>query len=112
MAASVDIDLEVKQGLLELRSEQARLRLLARLFKDGDASGSSARERIAERAQRATARCQVPAELAEPYGYDHDRRAAAARVAGAGQLARSPGRGRTACAPPKKRLTPFQRTSW
>ncbi|MEX0993742.1 MAG: LON peptidase substrate-binding domain-containing protein [Solirubrobacterales bacterium] len=35
MAASVDIGQEVKQGLLELRSEQARLRLLARLFKDG-----------------------------------------------------------------------------
>ena len=38
MAASVEIDLPVKQGLLELRSEQERLRLLARLFKDGDAS--------------------------------------------------------------------------
>jgi Lon protease-like protein len=33
MAASVDIGAEVKQGLLELRSEQARLRLLSRLFK-------------------------------------------------------------------------------
>jgi Lon protease-like protein len=33
MAATVDIGPEVKQGLLELRSEQARLRLLARLFK-------------------------------------------------------------------------------
>jgi Lon protease-like protein len=33
MAASVEIGAEVKQGLLELRSEQARLRLLSRLFK-------------------------------------------------------------------------------
>jgi Lon protease-like protein len=33
MAASVDIGFEIKQGLLELRSEQARLRLLSRLFK-------------------------------------------------------------------------------
>ena len=33
MAASVEIGTEVKQGLLELRSEQARLRLLSRLFK-------------------------------------------------------------------------------
>jgi Lon protease-like protein len=33
MAASVDIGAEIKQGLLELRSEQARLRLLSRLFK-------------------------------------------------------------------------------
>jgi Lon protease-like protein len=33
MAATVDIGPEVKQGLLELRSEQARLRLLSRLFK-------------------------------------------------------------------------------
>jgi Lon protease-like protein len=35
MAASVEIDPELKQGLLELRSEEERLRLLARLFKDG-----------------------------------------------------------------------------
>ena len=35
MAATVDIEPEVKQGLLELRSEGARLRLLARLFKAG-----------------------------------------------------------------------------
>jgi Lon protease-like protein len=33
MAASVDFGLEAKQGLLELRSEQARLRLLSRLFR-------------------------------------------------------------------------------
>jgi Lon protease-like protein len=33
MAATVDIGPEVKQGLLELRSERARLRLLSRLFK-------------------------------------------------------------------------------
>ena len=35
MAASVEIDPQLKQGLLELRSEEERLRLLARLFKDG-----------------------------------------------------------------------------
>jgi len=33
MAATVDIGPQVKQGLLEMRSEQARLRLLSRLFK-------------------------------------------------------------------------------
>jgi Lon protease-like protein len=49
MAASVDIDLEVKQGLLELRSEEARLRLLARLFKAGIKSLKRARQ-VAERA--------------------------------------------------------------
>jgi Lon protease-like protein len=49
MAASVDIDLEVKQGLLELRSEEARLRLLARLFKAGIKSIKRARD-VAERA--------------------------------------------------------------
>jgi Lon protease-like protein len=50
MASSVDIGLSVKQGLLELRSEQARLRLLARLFKDGIKRLEIAR-RIGERAQ-------------------------------------------------------------
>ena len=50
MAASVEIDLDVKQGLLELRSEPERLRLLARLFKDGVKRMEIAR-RIAERAQ-------------------------------------------------------------
>jgi Lon protease-like protein len=50
MAATVDIGLDVKQGLLELRSEQARLRLLARLFKDGLERLEIAR-RIGERAQ-------------------------------------------------------------
>jgi Lon protease-like protein len=49
MAASVDIDLDVKQGLLELRSEEARLRLLARLFKAGIKSLKRARE-VAQRA--------------------------------------------------------------
>lgn len=49
MAATVDIDLEIKQGLLELRSEEARLRLLARLFKAGIKSVERARD-VAERA--------------------------------------------------------------
>jgi Lon protease-like protein len=49
MAASVEIDLEVKQGLLELRSEEARLRLLARLFKAGIKTLKRARA-VAERA--------------------------------------------------------------
>jgi Lon protease-like protein len=49
MAATVDIDLQVKQGLLELRSEEARLRLLARLFKAGIKSLERARE-VADRA--------------------------------------------------------------
>jgi Lon protease-like protein len=49
MAATVDIDLDVKQGLLELRSEEARLDLLARLFKAGIKSVVRARE-VADRA--------------------------------------------------------------
>jgi Lon protease-like protein len=49
MAATVDIDLEVKQGLLELRSEEERLQLLARLFKAGIKSVKRARE-VSERA--------------------------------------------------------------
>jgi Lon protease-like protein len=50
MAASVDIGAEVKQGLLELRSEQARLRLLSRLFKAAMERLDVA-ERIAEHAR-------------------------------------------------------------
>ena len=50
MAASVEIDPELKQGLLELRSEEERLRMLARLFKDGIARLERARK-IAERAR-------------------------------------------------------------
>jgi Lon protease-like protein len=50
MAASVDIGTEVKQGLLELRSEQARLRLLSRLFKAAMERLDVA-ERIAEHAR-------------------------------------------------------------
>jgi len=49
MAASVEIDLDVKQGLLELRSEEERLRLLARLFKAGIKRVELARD-ISERA--------------------------------------------------------------
>jgi Lon protease-like protein len=51
MAASVEIDLEVKQGLLELRSEEARLKLLARLFKAGIKRVKMARD-IADRASK------------------------------------------------------------
>jgi Lon protease-like protein len=50
MAASIDLGMEAKQGLLELRSEQARLRLLARLFKAA-MSRLAAAERIAEHAR-------------------------------------------------------------
>jgi Lon protease-like protein len=50
MAASVEIDPELKQGLLELRSEEERLRMLARLFKDGIATLERARK-IADRAR-------------------------------------------------------------
>jgi Lon protease-like protein len=50
MAASVEIDPELKQGLLELRSEEERLKLLARLFKDGIARLERARK-IADRAR-------------------------------------------------------------
>jgi len=50
MAASVEIDPELKQGLLELRSEEERLRLLARLFKDGIKRIERARK-IADRAR-------------------------------------------------------------
>jgi hypothetical protein len=51
MAASVEIDLEVKQGLLELRSERERLQLLARLFKAGIKRVELAKD-ISERAQK------------------------------------------------------------
>jgi Lon protease-like protein len=50
MAASVEIDPELKQGLLELRSEEERLKMLARLFKDGIATLERARK-IADRAR-------------------------------------------------------------
>ncbi len=51
MAATVEIDLDVKQGLLELRSEEERLRLLARLFKAGIKRVKLARN-IADRASK------------------------------------------------------------
>jgi Lon protease-like protein len=50
MAASVEIDLQLKQGLLELRTEQERLHLLGRLLKDGMRRLEIA-EGIAERAR-------------------------------------------------------------
>jgi Lon protease-like protein len=50
MAASVEIDPELKQGLLETRSEEERLRLLARLFRDGIKRLERARH-IADRAR-------------------------------------------------------------
>jgi Lon protease-like protein len=46
MAATVDFGLEAKQGLLDLRSESARLRLVARLFR-----GAIKRLDFVERAQ-------------------------------------------------------------
>ena len=49
MAASVEIDPSLKQGLLELRSEEERLRMLAQLFKDGIKRLERARK-IADRA--------------------------------------------------------------
>ena len=51
MAATVEIDLDVKQGLLELRSEEERLSLLARLFKAGIKRVELARN-IADRASK------------------------------------------------------------
>jgi Lon protease-like protein len=50
MAASVDIGADAKQGLLELRSEASRLRLLSSLFKSAMERLDVA-ERIAEHAQ-------------------------------------------------------------
>ena len=50
MAASIEMESQLKQGLLELRSEQERLSLLARLFKDGMKRLELA-EKIAERAR-------------------------------------------------------------
>jgi Lon protease-like protein len=50
MAASVEIDPELKQGLLELRSEEERLKMLGALFKEGIARLARARK-IAERAR-------------------------------------------------------------
>ena len=46
MAATVDFGLEAKQGLLDLRSENARLRLVTRLFR-----AAERRLRLIERAQ-------------------------------------------------------------
>jgi Lon protease-like protein len=51
MAATVEIDLDVKQGLLELRSEEERLQMLARLFKAGIKRVELARD-IADRASQ------------------------------------------------------------
>jgi hypothetical protein len=51
MAATVEIDLDVKQGLLELRSEEERLQMLARLFKAGIKRVELARD-ISDRAQQ------------------------------------------------------------
>jgi Lon protease-like protein len=50
MAASVDIGADAKQGLLELRSETSRLRLLSRLFKSAMERLDVA-EKIAEHAR-------------------------------------------------------------
>jgi Lon protease-like protein len=50
MAASVDIGADAKQGLLELRSESSRMRLLSRLFKSAMERLDVA-ERIAEHAR-------------------------------------------------------------
>jgi Lon protease-like protein len=50
MAASVDIGADAKQGLLELRSETSRMRLLSRLFKSAMERLDIA-ERIAEHAR-------------------------------------------------------------
>jgi Lon protease-like protein len=50
MAASVEIDPELKQGLLELRSEEERLKMLATLFREGIIRLERARK-IAERAR-------------------------------------------------------------
>jgi Lon protease-like protein len=50
MAASVEIDPALKQGLLESRSEEERLKMLAALFKDGIVRLERARK-IADRAR-------------------------------------------------------------
>jgi len=50
MVASVEVELELKQGLLELRSEEERLRLVARLFAKGIKDVERARA-ISERAR-------------------------------------------------------------
>jgi hypothetical protein len=46
MAATVDFGLDAKQGLLDLRSENARLRLITRLFR-----AATKRLDLVERAQ-------------------------------------------------------------
>ena len=52
MAATVDFGLEAKQGLLDLRSENARLRLVARLFRAAhQAAGRSSSARRSGRAR-------------------------------------------------------------
>ena len=59
MAATVDFGLDAKQGLLDLRSESARLRLVARLFR-----AALKRLEFIERAQaraRSNGRVRFPA---------------------------------------------------
>ena len=101
MAASVDIDLDVKQGLLELRSEEARLRLLARLFKAGD-QAPRARARRSPTARRATARSTSASGV--PVSGSSRPPTAAPPRRGSPAPDSSPGRAgsrRAACAPPK-----------
>ena len=91
MAASVDIDLDVKQGLLELRSEQERLRLLARLFKDGHRARRAGPRHLRPRGQERQGQVRNWNDrgrfVSESTGLRHyDGDAAAARVAGARQL--------------------------
>ena len=50
MAATVDFGLDAKQGLLDMRSENARMRLVTRLFRAAIKRLEMA-ERVQERAQ-------------------------------------------------------------
>jgi Lon protease-like protein len=61
MAATVDFGLDAKQGLLDLRSENARLRLVARLFR-----AAIKRLDFVDRAQARTDRPRPAARTARP----------------------------------------------
>ena len=79
MAASVDIDLEVKQGLLELRSEEAAAAAAGAPFQ-----GRHQERRACTRGGRPRVRQRQGRRPLASASVDDDRGTAAARVAGAG----------------------------
>ena len=66
MAATVDFGLDAKQGLLDLRSENARLRLVTRLFRAATSAWTSSSAR--RRARARTGRSASAEIRAGPHG--------------------------------------------